>query len=225
MSEEILQLDIEGIINAKIEDLKKSKPIEIQCLEKALQSINKRMEYCIYHYDEFLKYTDTKSLFIDRIGTLAFDNITIRTIYEANTIAFLHNLHALFDSFPYALNIIFRTIDDLESNYIDWRDDFIKKYKDHLFYNDLKEFSEDETFQKLKGFVNRSKHKHLIRIKNSISNLVFEEFTYYKNKEKKYVKDQDVSLFMICCHDTLLKKFFALLDSIKKNQELNNASR
>jgi len=77
----------------------------------------------------------------------------------------------------------------------------------------------DETFQKVKGFTNRTKHKHLIRIKNKIQRLVFEDFSYSHDKQRKTLKNQDVNSFIVDCHDSLIPKFLSLYNAVKASKE------
>lgn len=217
MESENKTLDISRIVELKKIELSITSPIEIQCLEVALQSIAKRIEYCKYHYDEFIANSDSNALFIDRFDSSDLRNISIRTKYEANTVAFLQNLHALVDSFPYVLNIITRVVDDIESSKIGWNKEFIKKYTQYDFYNTLSSLSKNETFQMIKGLVNRTKHKHLVRIRNNTNNLIFDEFTYFFNGEVKSLNGQDVKSFVVSCHDELFPKFLSLFNEIKNH--------
>lgn len=219
MEEKKNTLDIAALVELKKKDLNQSDPTEIQRLQIALQSIVKRLEYCKYHYDQLIANSDIKLLFTDRFSSPTPEKISIRTAYEANTVAFLQNLHSLIDSLPYALNIIFRVADDIESPKIGWNDDFINKYNSHEFFYALSDLHHDETFQKIKGFTNRTKHKHLIRIKNKIKRLVFDDFTYRHNDETKQLKNQDIRSFLVDCHDGLTPKFLSLYNAVKTSKE------
>ena len=58
-------LDLLRLVELKKEELSLIAPIELERLGVALQSIAKRMEYCKYHYDEFLANTNDNALFFD----------------------------------------------------------------------------------------------------------------------------------------------------------------
>lgn len=219
MEEKNNSLNIATLVELKKKDLNQSDPTEIQRLNIALQSIAKRLEYCKYHHDQLIANSGIELLFTDRFSSSNPEKISIRTIYEANTVAFLQNLHSLIDSLPYALNIIFRVVDDIESPNIGWNDDFINKYNSHAFFGALSDLHHDETFQKIKGFTNRTKHKHLIRIKNKINQLVFDDFSYRHNDETKQLKNQDVKSFLVDCHDGLTPKFLSLYNAVKASKE------
>ncbi|MDA3895435.1 MAG: hypothetical protein PF482_04720 [Desulfobacteraceae bacterium] len=216
------KIDLEGLLELKEEEIKKKQPIEIEYLNKALQSIAKRQLYCLFHYDEFMKTSSPTILLADRFNNN--ENIppehTARISYEANALAFLHNLHSLFDSFPYVLNLLFREIEDFTSFKIGWKEEFLKQYKKYSFYQELRSFSENETFCRLKGYTNTIKHKHLIRIKNHINKLVFEDFTYKQKGVVKEVKEIDVKVFLTECHDILFPLFIKLYNSIIENKKV-----
>ena len=192
---------------------------ELKCLETALQSIGKRAKYCTYHYNELVKHTEKKALLIDRLNSPSSDNIAIRTIYEANTVAFMQNLHALIDSLPYILNIIFKEYPNIEDTCIGWNKKFVTKYNSYNFFSELESLYFDETFHKIKGYANRIKHKHLIRISNDGNILVFEDFLYYHDDKSKVVKEQDVISFLTECHNDLIPKTLSLYNTIKKSKE------
>jgi hypothetical protein len=203
------------VVELKKIELSRSQPLEIHRLEISLQSIAKRVDYCKYHYQEFQRNSSVKALLTERIDR-TINGRSIRVLYEANSIAFLQNIHALIDSFPYVLNIINREIEDIESTNIGWNDNFIKKYKRYDFHTTLNELFSDITFHMVKGFVYRANHKHLIRIKNTYDELVFEEFTYHSKGEIKTLKDQNVNQFILECHEKLLSKFIGLCNQVQK---------
>lgn len=192
---------------------------ERKSLNLALQSIDKRIQFCKYHYIQVKLTSDEKSLSLERFLSIKHHGITNRTAYEANIFGFIHNLHSLVDSFPYVLNIIYQVIDNIESPNIGWNDDFLKKYESFTFYQSLQCLSDDETFKKLKGVINKAKHKYLIRIQNNYTNLTFEDFTYFYNGDVIYVRNQNVKSFLENCHNDLIPKFISVYNLIKINKE------
>lgn len=190
---------------------------EQQALALALQSIAKRKLYCLYHFDEFLRNSDPLSRLIDRFSHDSREpEDTPRIAFEAHALAFLHNVHALMDSLPYVLNIAFRKAPDIEDKNVSWGPDFIKKFKDCSFHSALENFSEADLFQQIKGFANRTKHKHLIHVRNKGRTLNIEGFAYGAKGQPKRTDETDLKDFMVACHDNLLKDYFRLVLEIQK---------
>ncbi len=197
----------------------------IQKIEISSQSIHRWLQYCHYHYTNLVNSTKEEDLFFDRISEYRRqgEKVIVRHVYEANIIAFLNSLHAMLDSFPYLLNLFIPVYKNPDSTEIKWHQEFIKKYEDHCFGNDLKNFMFDPTFNKVKGYVNTTKHKHLIRISNNFEKIEFEDFKFRapKNKnngkisyEEEIVSRQDAIAFINECHNYLVPKFFYLCNSV-----------
>jgi len=212
MTNSASRLDLKGLIDLVDQEHKE----KYNLLDLALQSIAKRQFYCLYHFDEFIRQSNQKALLIDRFNHYEFPERSIRTSYEANALAFLQNLHALFDSYPFILNLLFEVELNLENRNIGWNKSFIKKFKNFPFYNELTSFWNDIIFCQLKGFVNRGKHKHLIRIQNKVKALIFEDFTYIKDSKEIVLSNQDVRDFLVVCFDDLFPKFIKLYNTVKK---------
>lgn len=196
-------------------------------LETCAQSIHRWLQYCQYHYVNLVDAVKEPNLSFDRISDYqrGGETVLIRYVYEANIAAFLNSLHALLDSFPYLLNLFIPVISKSESTSIKWVENFLKKYKDMAFYNELVDFYMDCTFHKVKGYVNTIKHKHLIRILNQWDHLEFEEYVYKKpcrddqgqlkpNFESETVASENVIAFIEKCHNELIPKFFNLCNSV-----------
>jgi hypothetical protein len=129
----------------------------------------------------------------------------------------------LLDSFPYLLNLFIPVLDSDKTKNAGWNDPFIGKYKDAAFYDELVDFYINGTFNKVKGYVNKIKHHHFIRIANKLSHLEFEEYDYRHRFVKsnqttgleiKYVARANVLLFLEECHDSLIPTLFSLCDSV-----------
>lgn len=192
---------------------------ETHKLNLALQSVQKRIDYCEYHYVEIEKFSDKKHLVLERGLALKYGGISVRTMYEANIFAFIQSLHALMDSLPYGLNIFYKVCPNLEAPSIGWNSEFLDKYADYPFFSSLRSISEDETFAKLKSITNRVKHKHIIRIRNNYETLIFDDFSYYFGGEVKDVKEEDVKNFLADCHDYLLPKYIGFWNQAKNFKE------
>jgi hypothetical protein len=197
---------------------------ELQHLENTVQSIHRRVQYCNYHYDLLRKATSPDDLRDDRYLQRRRENevVRLRFVYEANIEAFLCNLHALLDSFPYLLNLFF-PVAPKNNTRIMWHIDHLNKYKDYGFYDDLVSFMLCNNFNKVKGYVNTSKHKYLIRVANCLDHIEFEKLTYKElhltspNKVEFNIKEierDNVIDFLKECHDNLIPQFFDLCKKV-----------
>ncbi len=195
------------------------------------QSIHRWMQYCQYHYVNLEGSINSTDLKMDRIGSYrrAGETVLLRYIYEANIVAFLNSLHALLDSFPYLINLFIPVVNSPDSMSIKWNENFIKKYKSMGFYDELMGFMLDDNFNKVKGYVNTTKHKHLIRIANKWDHLKFEDYRYRRpflndqgcvDFHNENAAGQDVLLFIQECHDDLIPKFFNLCKSVLNFKQL-----
>lgn len=214
-----VSFNLNKIVELKQKELGTEDSEEVKLLQIAMQSIGKRISYCKYHYQEFQRNSCDKALLQEHLDS-SFDGKSIRVIYEASIIAFLQNLHSLIDSFPYALNLIDNKF-EIEDKKVGWNKDFIEKYKSFGYYEKLEGIYSNPIYHKLKGLVNRTKHKHLVRIKNTGFALIFEEFSFYSNGKSKNSNEnkQDVNQFLIECYDKLLPDFLTLCNAVEKNKE------
>ena len=232
------QLEIRRFISLKREENDNDNSDIIDKLEICTQSIVRWQKYCEYHYANLLETATKSNLRLDRISITyrqRGETVPVRYVYEANIAAFLNSLHALLDSFPYLLNLFINKQTDTESTSITWNEKFIKKYQDMAFYDELIDFLMDTTFNKVKGYVNTIKHKHLIRISNHFDHLEFEKYTYKQpcrneqgkiNFQPKIVAAENVVHFIEKCYNELIPKFFDLCEKVLdcKNAELSNHS-
>jgi hypothetical protein len=188
---------------------------DAESLDYAAQSIAKRVEYSSYHLLEFRRFGTGPNLVLDRIGrATTSDGISFRIAYEANAVAFLQNLHSLVDSVPYVINIVFRKVNDIEHASVAWGREFLSKYSGYGFYPQLNDLFESEELCKLKGLINRIKHKHLVPIRNKYDNLLFVEYTYKFNGHLVAVNNQDVSAFMTESNNALVPKTISVLNAL-----------
>lgn len=224
MSEHTAEIDL-----SKFRELKErecSDPADhdlIQEIEICAQSISKWKHYCIYHYSCLVDVVSGSNLRLDRLYGYrrGGDSVPVRIVYEANIVAFIGSLHCLLDSFPYLLNLIYATKPKSDTR-VAWSEGFLADYKEFGFYDLLIDLWTDEDFQTVKGYANRIKHRHLIRIANTTENLEFESFQYQKQifenevpKKIAYsVPRQDAVKFISRCHDSLIPKFFSLCNAV-----------
>ncbi|WP_438862646.1 hypothetical protein [Neptunicella sp.] len=192
------------------------KPI-LDRLNISLQAIAKRKKYCQYHFSLFQESTSSVALLKDRLEQVSYEELSVRDVYEANSIAFLQSLHAMIDSFPYTLNLIYQKFNDVDSRQVGWNKEFIKHYKRYNFFSYLQALFENETFCQLKGYSNHGKHKYPIRIKNTFKELIFEDFTFEYGGMKVFASKLKVESFMTECHDRLIPKFFYLIKMVQED--------
>lgn len=132
-------LDIAEIVALKRQELGGEENYALECLNLSTQSIYHRNQFCEYHYSLLEEIVSEENLFLDWLGGYrrAGDTVPVRFVYEANIFAFLQNLHALLDSFPYALNLFFPVTDKPEIAKVEWEKKFIAKYRDYSFRETL----------------------------------------------------------------------------------------
>lgn len=177
------------------------------------QSFAKRVDYCNIYYAEFAKVATPEAIAHD-YDTDVFGSkdevIDYRLYYEANALAFLQNIHALCDTVPYAVNkILFR---DKSEDYVKWDKNFVANVRKQLpkekeFAEVLDKFMKKDDFLRLKAYVNKAKHQHLVTILNNSSELKFSDFTYplyNAKKEKAIAQGENVEKFMLRVHESLI---------------------
>lgn len=177
------------------------------------QSFAKRVDYSIayfYAYEEFASpeaiKDDWETDFSGKNGT------NHRLYYEAQALAFLQNIHALCDTVPYAINKILVRNDKIKEP--KWNEDFIKAVEakfstEPIFVDTLRKFMQNDDFLRLKAYVNRAKHQHLVIIKNNRTELYFDDFVYYlypapNKKVEAIAKGEKVEEFMLRVHKNLV---------------------
>jgi len=174
------------------------------------QSFAKRVDYSIayfYAYEEFANpeaiSDDWETDFAGKPGT------NYRLYYEAQALAFLQNIHALCDTVPYAINKILVRNDKIKEP--KWNQTFIEAVEakfpnEPIFVETLKKFMQNDDFLRLKAYVNRAKHQHLVIIKNNSTELFFDDFSYplyNENKDVAIAKGEKVEDFMLRVHKNL----------------------
>ncbi|MBQ0759243.1 MAG: hypothetical protein KBT72_06285 [Zhongshania sp.] len=220
MADQNRVINIKEIVDLKERELNGANSYTFK-LNLTLQSAQKCIGYCKYHYLEVEKFSGKTHLELERRLDLKYEGISIRTIYEANVFAFIQSLHALLDSLPYGLNIFYNVYPEIEAPNIGWNKDFISKYVRYSFYSSLKTINENETFAKLKSITNKVKHKHIIRIRNTYETLIFDDFTYYFGGETKNVKSEEVKKVLTDCHDYLLPKYIDFWNEVKNCKDVD----
>lgn len=221
------KLNIQSFVSLK----KLEQDSDLENIEICSQSIYRWVQFCEYHYFTLINATTKEDLRRDLHLSIRRQDepVTLRFVYEANTSGFLSSLHSLLDSFPYLLNLFIPVFENPNSTQIKWNQAFLNKYKEYDFFTNLIEFVQDENFQKVKGYANTIKHKHLIRIANKGETLEFEKFNYKLPKlvnEKfeyleKSVENQNVIDFIVSCYDDLIPKFFTLCNAVQDSKRVS----
>jgi hypothetical protein len=224
VSLESFSLNVERFVELKKQSLTSTDNVSLEQLEITSQSINRWVQYCQYHYFMLQESTSVEDLRHDKFLQIRRkgENVKLRFVYEANIAAFLNSLHALLDSFPYLLNL-FIPVMKPDSQSIKWNINYLKKYKEYDFYDELITFMLDEDFNKVKGYVNTIKHKHLVRVANCEEYLEFESFNYKQPNirqdgtveyDSKIAERDDVMVFLKDCHNELIPNFFGLCKNV-----------
>lgn len=188
--------------------------VTLERLNISIQAIAKRQKYCQYHYTLFKESSTSIALLKDRLERAPNEELSVRDVFEANSIAFLHNLHAMIDSFPFLLNLIYQRVNDVDSKQVAWNKNFIRLYSNFGFSTCLEFLFMSERFCLLKGCSNHEKHKHPIRIRNNFRELIFEDFEFEHKGEKKLSRELKVENFLTSCHDQLIPEFFQLINKV-----------
>lgn len=190
-------------------------------LDLALQSFAKRNSYASYYYDEFLRNSDERKLFLEKFGS----SENLRENFEAPIVAFVANAHAMIDSFPFVLYLALKPLRYLETNgkerkiearMCGWTDIFLGAIRYTYTSNAslaslFEEIMNDKDFELLRKISNNNKHKFLARIKNDGRSLQFEIIDSGKN-QTNYV---GVEEFLVKSHN-LIPKIISLYEEVAK---------
>ena len=138
----------------------------------AAESIFYRNQCCIYHYAEIIGVSQ-KDLMLYSLGqreiirsNIHFD---VKVFYSVHYDGFLQQFHAMIDSFPYLLRLLFYY--EHNENLPRWDKRYLNKYEKKDFYNDLLLFHENEILQEVKCCVNRAKHRFIPRLRNYLNGI------------------------------------------------------
>ena len=190
-------------------------------LDLALQSFAKRNRYVEIYYDDFV--AASKNFPIEGIDSSG----AIRERTEAYAVAFIANVHAMIDSFPYVIYLVLEPLSfkdkkdklkNITEDNAGWSESFLSSllYTNQEFNEFASLFSaflEDKDFKLLKDISNKHKHKFLLRIKNNAGKPCFEINDLFSEKETN--DEVDVKTFLTDVHDKLLPKIFNLYHELQ----------
>lgn len=211
-----------------ISTFSKSEAIETEA-SLIFNTITKRKDFSELHYYEFTKCFGEGAhlLEMERAGLLFTDagkRHNNRIHYEANIFAFVQNLHALCDSFPYVASRVLGPLEftgkkgkqKLSKRLCGWNDVFFKSIEETHpqlteFSTQIQRFSSEKTFLLLRGLVNQCKHQYLPRILNNYKSLHFEAIEYTDMNGKQCREENlDAGVLMRHWHNRLLRRLFFL---------------
>jgi hypothetical protein len=217
-----LALEIEKFVDAVDST---SNPEFVSHMKEALIWLGKRQSYSHEYYKHLKENTSQDKL---EAAMFAFDE-EVRVKFEAANLAFLQNIHAACDAFPFALHVLLGGLSSANGKngieYFKWNkaliDEVAQKFPNApKFHAALKAFSADVNFLMLTALVNQAKHKFLPRLKSNIEaatnhySLIivsFEYFTYPNGKAVPNTKQNlDVLEFARLIHNDTLFKLYAL---------------
>jgi hypothetical protein len=182
-------------------------------LDLALQSFAKRCEYAKYYFDEFNSIS-LKDIWLVE-GT--------RIAAEAHIVAYIANLHAMFDSFPFVIYLALSPLKykkkgkdiDIDRDSCGWGINFLKSIKEtypnrNCLATQFKGFMDNHTFRLLQNNSNRNKHKFVPKIKWTPSSLEI-SLTTGKKHEDTY---HEVTRILEKWHNDLVPKLIELFNTL-----------
>jgi hypothetical protein len=199
-------------------------PAFVHHMKETLTWLAKRQEYSHEYYRQLKRYSSQDKL---EEALWMFDHVT-RVRFEAAALAFIQNIHAACDAFPFALHILLGGLSDRENRedeHFKWNRALIKqveqKFPDAVVLaENLRVFMDDVNFRILASLVNQAKHKYFPRIRceydatDARYHLRIRDFEYvcYPNgkKEKRTIDVLDVLDFAKTIHDDTLVKIYRL---------------
>lgn len=194
---------------------KEIKKIELaeNLLQTIVLSLNLRQATAHYHYSNWLE-VEEKGIYAAMLDLRLGGNGYVNAVkYNAEVLAFLQNVHAICDSFPYLLNLYLRSF-DFESKTIGWNASTLNGFREtlssigeQLLLRKLDKFCSNEDFHTLQKIVNCAKHKHVIGIYFDGSKTFLGKLNGEAGPSDLGVKEA-----MIKFHDSLLPLIFEMLD-------------
>jgi hypothetical protein len=190
-------------------------------LKEAINWLAKRLQYSHEYYRQIKRNTTRTKM---ESVVLMFDEEQ-RIRIESAVLAFLQNIHAACDAFPFALHIMMGGLGNTDEDHFKWEPKLLKKAREKYPHADelhaaLDEFIADTNFKILAGLVNQAKHKYFPRIEGNFKTaddsfrLVVRNVEYFawpNGAKTKYVEEElDVLEFAKAVHNETLMKVFQL---------------
>lgn len=193
-------------------------------LKEALIWLGKRQGYSHIYFQQLKRATSQKKL----EASLFMDDHLVRARYEAANLAYLQNIHAACDAFPFALHVLLGGLSTAkiksENEHFKWNakliGEVVKKFPNAIQLHDaLYDFAGDTNFLMLASLVNQAKHKFFPRLFCSLDipnnryslTVSFDYLTYPDGKATSNTKTKlDIIEFAKTLHNETLYKLFAL---------------
>lgn len=216
-----LRIDIQEFVDTI--DVTKN-PDFVNYLKEALIWLGKRQGYSHIYFQQLKRATSQKKL----EASLFMDDQLVRARYEAANLAYLQNIHAACDAFPFALHLLLGGLSTAkiksENEHFKWNakliGEVVKKFPNAIeLHSALQDFAGDTNFLMLASLVNQAKHKFFPRLfcnldvpNNRYSLTVsFDYLTYPDGKVTSNTKTKlDIIEFAKTLHDETMYKLFAL---------------
>jgi hypothetical protein len=202
-------------------------PEFVKHMKEALIWLAKREQFSHEYYSQLKRNSAQKKL---EESMWMDDNMT-RVRFEAATLAYLQNIHAACDAFPFALHILLGGLNKKqndEDEHFKWNLDLIKRVEAKYpratkLHANLHTFLDDENFAILASLVNQGKHKYFPRILTNLEmtkdhfQLILEDFEYIKYvrgvKTRRSKERLDILEFAKTIHDETLVSVYRLYRS------------
>lgn len=152
-------MNITNLDFGKLKALLSQNDANYQSYELAIDSVNRHIKYCEYHYDQCVKLLKDKKL--DFLSPDPVNGFSNKLKYEAHAAALMQSLHSLVDSTLYVIYLLHqppkpeehdvklgnKTLTDFEKHSIDTT--YLRKMLD------------DKTCSVLRSYINSFKHKYI----------------------------------------------------------------
>lgn len=216
-----LRIDIQEFVDTI--DVTKN-PDFANYLKEALIWLGKRQGYSHIYFQQLKRATSQRKL----EASLFMDDHLVRARYEAANLAYLQNIHAACDAFPFALHILLGGLSTAkiksENEHFKWNakliGEVVKKFPNAVQLHDaLQDFAGDTNFLMLASLVNQAKHKFFPRLFCNLDvqrnqyflTVSFDYLTYTEGKATSNNKTHlDILDFAKKLHNETLYKIFVL---------------
>lgn len=203
------------------------KPAFGKHMKEALLWLSKRERFSHEYYRQ-LKRSSTQKKLHDSLWMDDDDVIRIR--FEAAILAYIQNIHAACDAFPFALHVLLGGLSkkpDNDDEHFKWTVDLIKRVETKFphatdLHADLRAFAADHNFLILAALVNQAKHKYFPKIWNYLHtntnkyDLLLKDIEYfsYPNGVKTQHSKQEIDVveFLKTIHNETLVKVYKLYE-------------
>lgn len=134
-------------------------------LKEAINWLSRRLQYSQEYYRQIKRNTTRQKM---ETLALMFDEAQ-RVRVESAVLAFLQNVHAACDAFPFVLHIMIGGLMKKEGEHLKWGSDLLDRARQKVpdadeLHAALEDFNSDDNFKLLAGLINQAKHQYFPRI-------------------------------------------------------------